>query len=329
VLPETCVQRIIAQALLESAAISIESRADSRDHHERDGRSHAARSCSGDAGTVAAIGPPFASSIARGVRPLGRRRYATLLRHSLQAALRRSESHLANPQRRKLRLARTPCRYNTMHTRRMQSGTRAKGSAADFAALDKDGFIVVQDALDSSWVTRLRRAFENAPATQDGTQHVALTNTTPEIDAWRDLEWHPILITVAEHVLGTPFHVRELHGRNPQPGFGQQGLHTDWMPRASVEPYFVLTTLWMLDDFTSVNGGTRVVPGSHRFTRPVPKSLAQPLARHGYQKTVIGRAGSVLVLNGHLWHSGQRNDSDGPRRAVQMNLGRGPLEAVT
>lgn len=213
---------------------------------------------------------------------------------------------------------------------RIQTGTRATSSAAALcAALERDGFAVVSDALDSPWVTRLRRAFETDPAERTGTQHVTLTSTTPELDSWRTLEPHPILVAAAEYVLTAPAHVRGIHGRNPRPRFGQQGLHTDWIPRKPGDPYFVLTAIWMLDDFTEANGGTRVVPGSHRFTGPIPKSLAQPLARHRNQVTVIGRAGSVLIMNGHLWHSGQRNDSEGPRRAVQMVLGRGPAESVT
>src|SRR5262245_34087998 len=79
----------------------------------------------------------------------------------------------------------------------------------------------------------------------------------------------------------------------------------------------------MLDDFTPENGATRVVPGSHRITRPLAKDLAQPLARHRDEKVIVGSAGSVLIFNGYLWHSGRRNDSKGPRRAIQMGLRRG------
>jgi ectoine hydroxylase-related dioxygenase (phytanoyl-CoA dioxygenase family) len=116
--------------------------------------------------------------------------------------------------------------------------------------------------------------------------------------------------------------VTELHGRNPLPGFGQQGLHADAPPRATVEPFFVLTAIWMLDDFTVENGATRIVPGSHRIVSPVAKSFAQPAARHPSETIVTGTAGSVLILNGHTWHSGRKNASAGPRRAGQMVLRR-------
>lgn len=190
------------------------------------------------------------------------------------------------------------------------------------AALDRQGYVVIRQALDVSRIARLRRAFETAPVQDGGTQHVELAQRTPEIASWRALERHPALIAAAAHVLSTPFHVRSTHGRNPLPGFGQQGLHCDWPPRGPQDPYFVLTAIWMLDDFTLENGATRLVPGSHRLTRPLAKSLAQPHAKHPEQQTVIGHAGDALVMNGHLWHSGQHNGSAGPRRAVQMVLGR-------
>jgi ectoine hydroxylase-related dioxygenase (phytanoyl-CoA dioxygenase family) len=73
-----------------------------------------------------------------------------------------------------------------------------------------------------------------------------------------------------------------------------------------------------MTDFTVENGATRVVPGSHRVTRPISKSFAQPLARHPDEYIAVGRAGSVLMLNGHTWHSGRQNNSTGSRRSVQM-----------
>lgn len=191
-------------------------------------------------------------------------------------------------------------------------------SPSDLASLDRDGYVVVAGALHRAWIERLRRAFEGAPAQDHATQHVEVTPQTPEHDAWMALREHPVVAAAAGHVLGGAFRVRDLHGRNPLPGFGQQGLHADWMPRATVEPYFVLTAIWMLDDFTRENGATRVVAGSHRVLRPIAKELAQPDAVHPSETVVTGAAGSVLVLNGHTWHSGRRNTSPGPRRAVQM-----------
>lgn len=188
---------------------------------------------------------------------------------------------------------------------------------SELDALDDAGYVVVPDALDATDLAELRRAFDVAPQSS-GTQHVTVTAQTPGVEAWRSLAEHPSLTAAAEHILGRPYRVRELHGRNPLSGYGQQGLHADWIPRAPGAPYFVVTSIWMLDDFTTENGATRVVPGSHRITKPLPKPIAQPQAHHPDERIVTGRAGSLLVFNGHVWHSGRRNDSRGTRRAAQL-----------
>ncbi len=190
----------------------------------------------------------------------------------------------------------------------------------DLERLDELGYVVLPDALQPEHVARLLIAFEQALPQADGTQHVRLDASTPELAAWQDLERHPVILRAAAHVLGAAAYRTNLHGRNPLPGFGDQGLHADSRPRGRGEPNLVLTALWMLDDFTRDNGATRVVPRSHRLLGAVPKSFAQPGARHPDEVVVTGAAGSVLVLNGHLWHSGRLNQNPRPRRAAQHVL---------
>jgi phytanoyl-CoA dioxygenase PhyH len=187
-------------------------------------------------------------------------------------------------------------------------------------SIEAQGFVLLSAALDEGWIEKLRRAFESAPQQRDGTQHVRIDDATPELAAWRALEQHPAVSAAAARVLARPYRIREVHGRNPLPGFGQQGLHADWPERGPRDPAFALTAIWMLDDFTASNGATRIVPGSHHLRAPIPKSLGLPLAHHPQEQLVTGKAGSVLFISGHLWHSGTQNQSRGPRRAVQMTL---------
>jgi ectoine hydroxylase-related dioxygenase (phytanoyl-CoA dioxygenase family) len=79
---------------------------------------------------------------------------------------------------------------------------------------------------------------------------------------------------------------------------------------------YVATTIVAIDDFTLENGATRVVPGSHRQLRlhaPKGSDVAFP-----GERVIAMRAGSALVLSGHLWHSGTRNRSNGRRDALQI-----------
>jgi ectoine hydroxylase-related dioxygenase (phytanoyl-CoA dioxygenase family) len=44
--------------------------------------------------------------------------------------------------------------------------------------------------------------------------------------------------------------------------------------------------------------------------------LKDPLADHPRQSVVTGAAGSVIVMNAHLWHGGMANRTSCPRTAV-------------
>src|SRR5581483_177995 len=79
---------------------------------------------------------------------------------------------------------------------------------------------------------------------------------------------------------------------------------------------WVCNTVWILDDFTAHNGALRLVPGSHRSGRLPQNALADPLADHPQQTVITGAAGSVIVMNAHLWHGGMPNRTAHPRTAV-------------
>jgi ectoine hydroxylase-related dioxygenase (phytanoyl-CoA dioxygenase family) len=80
--------------------------------------------------------------------------------------------------------------------------------------------------------------------------------------------------------------------------------------------YCVCNTIWLLDDFTSDNGPTRIVPGTHNSGRFPQDVLGDPTAPHPEEITVLAPAGSVVVMNTHAWHGGTANRTDAPRRAI-------------
>ena len=191
-------------------------------------------------------------------------------------------------------------------------------------ALDRDGYVVMPNVVDSSWLDRLRTAFENnavqaRPGSREsGTRRLNdLVNADPVFEG---IYSHPRLLAAVYHVLRCPCRLGQMNGRDPLPGFGEQGLHADWLERARGEPFRIVTAIWLLDDFTPDNGATRLVPGTHLLLTPPPKSLAAPANRHPDQRIVVAKAGSVLVFNGHLWHSGTRNESQLRRRVLQCSF---------
>ena len=198
--------------------------------------------------------------------------------------------------------------------------------AREKEALDRLGYVVFPAVVGRKGLERLRAAFErvvgdgpsDASAQRTGTRHVE--DLASRAAAFEVVCTHPMVIAAVHHVLRGPFGVFQLSGRDPLPRYGQQGLHADWLPRAAAEPFSIVTAIWLLDDFGPDSGSTRVVPGSHLLTRLPPKSMTAPAARHPDQRIIVATAGSVLLFNGHLWHSGTRNDARGPRRVLQCQF---------
>jgi ectoine hydroxylase-related dioxygenase (phytanoyl-CoA dioxygenase family) len=125
------------------------------------------------------------------------------------------------------------------------------------------------------------------------------------------------ILGLVEPVLGKNFKLSSLNARvaNPQSN-SRQPLHVDMGLLPDDKGNALCNTLWMLDDFTTENGALRVVPGSHLWRKRPEEELSDPYAPHPTEVLVTGRAGTVVVMNGHLWHGGTENRTDLPRRAL-------------
>ncbi len=122
---------------------------------------------------------------------------------------------------------------------------------------------------------------------------------------------HPLLLDVLDRVLGhSPLSAPV--GIRIGPGEQAQVLHTDDMiyPIPQPHPTVVVNTMWPLDEFTSANGATRFIPGSHRWEpgrRPA----------EGDQVSVAEMSpGSAMFYLGSLWHGGGANTTERPRLGV-------------
>ena len=189
--------------------------------------------------------------------------------------------------------------------------------------LDGQGYVILPWVGETEMLRQLQAEFERIAETErngatgkeSGTRHLKdILNANP---LFISACLHPSILAAVNHVLARPFKLTQCSGRDPLPGYGQQGLHADWMPRANGEPFYVATAICMLDDFTEENGATRLVPGTHQIYGAVPKPMADPGWHHKDEIIVTGGAGSALLFNGHLWHSGTLNRSRRSRRALQ------------
>lgn len=112
------------------------------------------------------------------------------------------------------------------------------------------------------------------------------------------------------------------------PGCGRGYWHSDWpynqtnashIPAPYPDTLLHLSTIWMLTDFTAENGGTLLVPGSHRFEgNPSAASMGgvDRDAPYPTEHHAVGRAGSVLLYDSRMWHAVAPNRSAADRVAL-------------
>jgi phytanoyl-CoA dioxygenase PhyH len=127
----------------------------------------------------------------------------------------------------------------------------------------------------------------------------------------------PEILECMAHVLGARFKLSSLNVRVADPlSDCSQPLHADSAAVADQLGYWVCNSVWMLDDFTTENGAIRMVPGSHQWKRLPQDALDDPVAPHPEEELLTGSAGTVVVMNAHMWHGATANRSCGSRRAM-------------
>ncbi len=204
-------------------------------------------------------------------------------------------------------------------------------TAAERTSIDERGFCFLHDCTDATWLEAVRQRYEEL-VRLEGADLVARADLSTsfhrEIGARRlpdlvnkgevfDRAWqHPRILAAVAYVLQRPFRLSALSGRDALRGHGHQALHADWGVRPADEPFHVVNCIWALDGFTETNGGTRVVPGSHRLNCSPGEVMADPSAAHPDQLIAVCAPGTVLVNNSHTWHGGTTNVDGTPRRTL-------------
>ncbi len=197
------------------------------------------------------------------------------------------------------------------------------------STLEERGYATISSAVDASRVAAARRDLESilddTPFGRDEfegrkTRRVyALFAKTRTLDT---LAVHPGVLGVLDRVLGH-YQLSAPTGIAIGPGEVAQPLHPDdaIYPVARPHPELVVNVMWPLQDFTSDNGATRVVPGSHRWVDQRPGTDTET-------ETIEVLAGDALVYLGSLWHGGGANRSDRTRLGVVMHYSAGWLRPV-
>lgn len=206
--------------------------------------------------------------------------------------------------------------------------------------LDEKGFVIFPNLIDSEWLKQLQDTFDKLLKEEgDGAgTEVHQEKGAPRLSdlmnkgkVFDGTYTHPKVLAAVYYIIKGEFKVSAMNGRDVQQGYGLQALHEDWNDsfftkeeaqhlknngayREPSDPFHVAISLWMLDDFSEDNGATRVVPCTHRMKAP-QFYLEDRKADHPDQVLITGVAGTVAVMNSHLWHGGT-NNMNGQRRRV-------------
>ncbi len=125
---------------------------------------------------------------------------------------------------------------------------------------------------------------------------------------------HPRVMEVADAVLlphCANYRIGSCTAIEIHPGEETQTLHRDdsFYPIRMPNVEFQISAMWALDDFTAINGATRIVPNSHGC-------VDFPEFEESNVVQAVMSKGSVLFYLGSTVHGGGANRSDSPRSGL-------------
>lgn len=198
--------------------------------------------------------------------------------------------------------------------------------APQLEQLDRDGYLIIEDFFSGSLrrdlVDRVEALYESEGDAagsefrgEPGTRRLA--NLAAKGEIFREVFANPEILALIGHILKPRFKLSSLNARSANPHEqGHQPLHVDQGLLPDEAGAVVANVVWMLDDFTAENGAMRAVPRTHLSGRRPQEALADANAPHPDEVLVTGKAGTVCIMNAHLWHGGTANRTERPRRAI-------------
>ena len=200
-------------------------------------------------------------------------------------------------------------------------------------SLRETGFFLFKQLLPDELINQLKLRVESLftmegesagvenPYTEYGVMRLA--NLAEKGPIFSEFYAHPTVLQAIASVLGD-FNLVMLNARKTLPGYGdsqRQAFHTDTDINQNNgipdnDGYFSCTAVLFLTDSTSMNGATRIIPGSHLSSSLPQDLLIDPSAELPNEIAITGKAGDVCVFNGHCWHCGGSNNSSTERLTI-------------
>lgn len=199
----------------------------------------------------------------------------------------------------------------------------------------RDGYLFIPRVLPPDWCAELRADLDSLiPEYGKCSPALDLCERLFERSAanLRLFDLEPI-VSFAEALIDGPCHVIHNNSfRSHINGGGIIGWHQDDPPHLLVThgeaptnirlPVLLFTANYILTDAPTADyGPMQVIPGSHLFGRPCPRSM-EGTEWEEQIVTTCGPAGSVTMFNNQVWHRGAPNVSDRTRYMAQISYAR-------
>ncbi|MEI6440178.1 MAG: phytanoyl-CoA dioxygenase family protein [Alphaproteobacteria bacterium] len=193
------------------------------------------------------------------------------------------------------------------------------------------GYCLIEDGLSAAQCARIHaRVVDQAAAERAlGIAHVSpeqqhvwsLVNKGPDFPRLLEhdpecVQAGPMIETLLDETLGAGWNHYSFLANISYPDCHPQGLHQDQSaiaPFRSLEAPVLVNTVYILQDVNEHNGGTLIIPGSHRVQAEGAIYGALPRAIN-----LEAPAGSVLIMDGRTLHGGAVNRS-GALRYILTN----------
>ena len=196
-------------------------------------------------------------------------------------------------------------------------------TASEKAHLDRHGFLLLENLIPLGTTLALRECSLALAAAEKtaGKSRTYLANDSAQ-RVWNLVNkgeifeaaiQEPKMLAAMEYLLGTDCTLSSFTVNVLYPGAPDAGLHIDYPLSALPTPRpsfpMVANSVWFLDDFTLENGATSCVPGSHHRLEALPQSGVE----YADEVQICGPQGSVLIVNGAIWHGSSENRTNEPR----------------